>query len=130
MGVSKGQMFVLTVIFLMGSVFAVQQILFSYASTDFAADSGNDDFYVLKTVRDAAAATVALSPDCANVSGSLAEFEGFLRTGAVGGFLVTADHDLECANWGNSPPAPAPVTLTVYVKGRGLDTLATYELYH
>ena len=129
--VSKGQMFVLTMIFLMGMVFVVQQILFTYSSVDLAAGMENDDYYFMKGLRDAAEQTVITTSDCANVSRNLNEFEGFFRSHVMeSNFVVSADHELNCGNWDNLPPAPPPVVMTVYVKGKGFDSAARFDLYH
>ena len=124
-------MFVLTMIFLMGVVFVVQQVLFTYSAVDTSSGTGSDDYYIMKSVRDAAEQTVIGASDCGNASRNLNEFEGFFRSHVMGGgFVVSADHELECGNWNNLPPAPPPVVMNVYVKGKGLDSSARFDLYH
>jgi hypothetical protein len=128
---SKGQMFVLTMIFLMGMVFVVQQVLFTYSSVDLVAGLEKDDYYFMKGLREAAEQTVITTSDCANVSRNLNEFEGFFRSQVMeSGFVVSADHELECGNWDNLPPDPPPVVITLYVKGKGFDSSTTLDLYH
>ena len=123
MRLSKGQMFVLTMIFLMGMVFVVQQVLFTYSSVDLVAG--------LNSLRDTAEQTVITTSDCADVGKNLNEFEGFFRSHVMESeFVVSADHELNCGNWDNFPPAPPPVVMTVYVKGKGFDSSARFDLYH
>ena len=57
----KGQMFIVTIVFLVGLVFVVQQILLQYSYVDMPSSYKETDYYLLKSIEGVATQAVMMS---------------------------------------------------------------------
>ena len=128
--VKKAQMFIITALFLIGLVFSVQQLVFQYTALDLSSAFRENSIYLLRNTRDAVNRTMAGTPDCADFEVNMRELKDFLDMSVPrGGYSLSVSYRLNCTYWGNSPPQPAPLNLTVQIVGKGSDTSSTTCLY-
>ena len=120
----KAQMFIVTMIFLIGLVFAVQGSLMQYSSLDMANAFGGDDFYVFKGVEQSFGIVTGDSRGgCGPAEGNVQELESFIKRSFVPGTLLEITAALDCSQWGGKP-----LNLTVHVKSMGMDTTEHFIL--
>ena len=121
----KAQMFIITMVFLVGLVFAVQSILSQYAFLDVAKVFETNDLTLLLSTKKSFQATLQSSPTCQHAGTSLQELENFLEKKVVGGSTIDITYTLDCSLWGSSP-----LNLTIHLKSIETDTLETAILSH
>ena len=127
----KGQMFILTIVFLVGLVFVVQQNLAGYSSFDLSEPFKSNDFHIFRDVRKMFNDTVATSTDCNEARDNLEELNNYLsRKILFGGFTLAMEYSVDCAYWDNPEPAPAPVNLLLRVVGKNSETVGEFDFYH
>lgn len=130
----KGQMFILTIIFLIGLIYTVQQGLTSYSLLDFTEPFEENDFYTLSNVREMFERTVATTETCAEAEENLNELVNFFGAKLIfGGFIIDIGFRLDCADWDNVeslPFNPAPVNLTLKILGSNSEAYSNIEIYH
>jgi hypothetical protein len=127
----KAQMFVITMVFLVGLVFVIQQGFinwFSY-SMGFFADIQKNDYYLLDNVKTMAEQTMENSQSCTEARESLNELKSFLQSRVFSGYFLEFMYRLNCANWNNNPPSPAPLNVTIHITGENIDTSGNFFLY-
>jgi len=130
-GQKKAQMFIITMIFLVGLIFSVQQLLFQYSALDLSAPFRENDIYLLENLKDVVNATIKGEQECSKFSEKMEEFRSYLKEGVPrGGYSVSLNYRLNCANWENSPPNAAPLNLTIRIVGKGSDTSSVSSFYH
>lgn len=98
----KAQMFIITMVFLVGLVFAVQTSLSQYSFIDLA-DSFKDNQGELYTSVITSFESTLLSPDCPAARVHKNELEQFMEGRVIGGTTIDVDATLDCAEWGNQP---------------------------
>ena len=127
----KGQMFILTMVFLVGLVFVVQQGFvnwFSY-SMDFFADTQKNDYYLFDNVRQMIDQSIIGSSTCSETSDNMDELNSFLQSRILRGYFVEIDTSFDCINWYNSPPAAAPLRAGIHITGENIDTYGDFLFY-
>jgi hypothetical protein len=123
-------MFVVTMVFLVGLIFTVQQLLFQYASVNPREGFLVNEYGVMKGAVDAVNATIMGSPDCSSFRSNLDNLKSFLGSrGAVTGYSIEIGYNLSCDYWGNIYPNPAPVNVSVRVLGNKIDSTSRLRLY-
>ena len=132
----KGQMFVVTAVFLTGLLFAVQQVLFTYSALDLSEPFQTKEHRMLKTVIDGINESIRAHTDTGDPQSDCQEFDRNLKEliamitddFSSEGYLLKVNHDLECSNWGNSDP-PAPLTVSMSFIG-AYDASGILYFYH
>jgi hypothetical protein len=127
----KAQMFIITMVFLIGLIFVIQQGFndwFEY-SIDFSASMQRNDYYIFDSVRAMSEQTLKGSQSCLDARDKLRELEGFLKNRILSGYYLDFSYKLTCANWDNAPPDPAPMNLTLHITGKDTDTHGNFFLY-
>jgi len=126
----KGQMFILTIVFLVGLIFSVQSLLLSYNYIDLSQGPQTSDANVLMGISTAIKDTVEITISCSDVSGNLDELNKEISTGMLASYDISISYSIYCGRWGNSDPDPPPVEADIRVVGERTDTKALLPFYH
>jgi len=126
----RGQMFVITTVFLVGLIFVVQQLLFQYTSVDPRSGFQFNEYGLVESIRNAANATLTSSADCDALNANMDVLRSFISSrSASTGYAIEFDYASDCSALGNSPPDPAPLNVSVRVLGSGIDSTTKFSLY-
>lgn len=123
----KGQMFIITIIFLIGLIFTVQQILIQGFSIDLPSSFQEDDFYFIRAVK-----TIFDSAAYSDLScGDMMELSDFIERQAKDiGFdlnierITYNDGFSSCNDQGNFNVNPDSVNITFSLTGKGISRQA------
>jgi len=127
----KAQMFIVTMLFLVGLIFTVQQLLFQYSALDLSSPFRQNDIYLLENMKNAVNRTIKSTPDCPDFSQKMDELDSFMRSmGPKEGYALSIDYTLNCTHWNNPPPSDPPLNITMHIAGKGLDTYSRLAMYH
>ncbi len=121
----KAQMLIVTVIFLAGFVFAVQQIFLQSAAIDMPASAQRADFHVMKSIVNAVDEIVQKNKgNCQSVQDKLKELESFIETGSTKReFLVQMDLKVEPVIGSCVPSTGVEhVDMRLFIKGKGTES--------
>ncbi|NIO23008.1 MAG: hypothetical protein GTN38_03210 [Candidatus Aenigmarchaeota archaeon] len=131
----KGQMFVVAMVFLVGLIFVVQQVLFQYTLIDISEPMRLSDTHTIRSLTEDVNRTIKASMQC---NGSDDSFETYLEeldsvikkeeTGRI--YVIYISRSLNCEFWGNSPPAENPLNISIRITGLGKDTTGSFKFYH
>jgi hypothetical protein len=125
----KAQMFVITMIFLVGLIFSVQSLLFQYAALDLSAPFRENTAYLLANVKDSINRTIKTTPDCTDFSAKMKELKDFMdRSVPQRGYSLALSYKVNCVNWASA--TDPPLNLTIQIIGKGGDTSARVYMYH
>jgi len=127
-------MFILTIIFLVGLIYVVQQSLAGYSILDFSEPFESNEFYIIKNVKEMFETTLTSTPECVvgkdNAQENMNELMNLIgRKIVFGGFTLDIDYDLYCTYW-NNVAGPEPLNLTIRAIGRQSESVVNYKLYH
>jgi len=126
----RGQMFVITTVFMVGLIFMVQQLLFQYTSVDPRSGFQFNEYGLVKSIRDAANATLLNSADCPALGADIEALKSFLNArSASAGYAMEFGYAIDCTSFGNTPPNPAPLNVTIRILGSGIDSTSSFGLY-
>ncbi|MBI4020320.1 MAG: hypothetical protein HY367_03225 [Candidatus Aenigmarchaeota archaeon] len=116
----KGQFFIVSMVFLVGLVFVVQQLLLQYGAIRPLEPLENDDVALTNNIRDAFNATLATSGDCTEAERNLGELSEFIRDRQpMGGFFIEASHNFTCSTSG---PFPSTLEVDIMASSPKIDT--------
>lgn len=124
----KGQMFIVTMVFLTGLIFSVQQIMFHYSYLDVSKPFQRTDFYLLKNVEDIFGQTISSSTTCPEALSNLEELHHYLYREDLGGYALELTYNgqkapnLNCSAW----PAGTVLELGVRIIGPESESTQTY----
>ncbi len=127
----KAQMFIVTMVFLTGVIFTVQQLLFQYSELDLSMPLQKTDFYIIQNTRNLLQQSLIAS-SCAEAEENLQETLSFLAEQPLRGFTMSflfngeLYPNINCSNWDTSRPV---LELQMDVVGPGTDTVVVYGLY-
>jgi len=125
----KAQMFIISMLFLVGLIFSVQQLLFQYTALDLSAPYRENDIYLLKNLKDVVNTTIKKTQECPDFSEKMEELSSYLKSGAqMGGYGLSLDYTLDCSHW--SDTSAPPLNLTIHIAGKGSDTYSRLAMYH
>lgn len=125
----KGQMFVVTAVFLTGLLFAVQQVLLTYSLLDLSRPMESREHYMVKNVLDSVGETITASGDCLEFERNLNWLLMTLEQDySSEGYVLDTSYYLDCSRWDNEYPAPAPFSMSVTMLGR-YDVSGTIKFY-
>ena len=125
-------MFIVTMVFLAGVIFTVQQLLFQYSAIDLSQALQKTDYYVLLNAKNVIQKSIVAS-DCDEAYRNLREVRDFLLERPLKGFgfsfLFNGEPypNLNCTNWDTSRPV---LRLWANIIGSGTDTTAEYDMYN
>jgi len=114
----KAQMFVITMIFLAGLIFTVQNSLYQYSLIDLADTFSGNDAYILRGVKSSFESSINTSPTCEKITENLMELEAFLEKKFVMGSSIDIDYTLDCID-------PGQGSVNVTIRSRSIDVDAT-----
>jgi hypothetical protein len=130
----KGQLFVVSVVFLVGMIFVVQQVLFNYSAVDMSSAFEIYDTEVFSNIYSVINKTAVETYYCNETKDSLAQNLETLKASFLEEYgkeySIEILYVLNCSRWNNVLPAPAPLSLTLSVNGQSRDTRGTFQLYH
>ena len=126
----KGQMFILTMVFLVGLIFSVQSLLLSYNYIDLSQAPQTTDANVLRAVSAAIKDTVMRTESCSDVSGNLDEFSMGISTGMLAIYDIRISYNIYCDRWNNPYPNPPPIEADINITGEMTETSAILSFYH
>jgi len=124
-------MFIVTMVFLTGVIFAVQQLLFQYSEIDLSQPMQKTDFYILHNMRDLIQQSL-YAPNCGEAANNLEEIVRFLGEQPLRGFTFSLMYNgeflpnLNCSNWKTAEPV---LDLKANIIGPGLDSVVVYPIY-
>jgi hypothetical protein len=125
----KAQMFVITMIFLIGLIFSVQRLLFQYTSLDLSTPFRENAIYLLGNTKDMINRTIRATPDCWDFSAKMQELKDFLdRSVPRRGYSLSVTYRLNCTNWGST--TNTPLNLTIQIVGKNADILSNVYMYN
>jgi hypothetical protein len=127
----KAQMFVLTMVFLVGLVFVIQQGFvnwFAYA-IDFYSDTQRNDYYLFDNVKTMAQYTMQSSATCDEARNNLNDLRAFLQSRILSNYFLEFRTRLDCSKWLNTPPSDAPLNASIHITGENVDTYGDFMLY-
>jgi hypothetical protein len=123
----KGQMFVVTVVFLIAMVFAVQSLLFTYSEIDISQPPRARDAYVTQNIESIFRSALDSSDSCQEVRKHIIDLNNFVSSSVMGGQEVKVTGNVNCTS-GDGWPPPPELTISVFVKKEDGETWATFEL--
>jgi len=125
----RGQMFIVTMVFLVGLVFTVHQLLFQYSFIDLSESAQENDFHLFKNTLDAFNQTLQLSNSCTDAQNYLDVLASFLAQQIFrGGYSIDIEDTLltlNCSNVGTQNPV---LKLTIHIIGADTDTRGSFDL--
>jgi hypothetical protein len=122
----KAQMFIVTVVFLVGLIFAVQQALFQYSFLDLPAQSEKNDYYIFNNVKDMVIQGISTAKNCTEAVQNMEEIKAFMNKQILkGGYVLETIYKFDCANWHTQTPF---LNLTIHLKSADTDTTGTFYL--
>ncbi len=93
----KGQMFIITMLFLIALIFAVQNSLAQYNSVDLSKSLQNTDPYLLQSIRNSFAQAIETPKSCGEVQEGIEELGGYFNNRIVGGTSISISHSFQCS---------------------------------
>ncbi len=100
----RAQMFVVTMIFLVGLIFFVQQALFGYTALDLSGPYESEDYYVNENIRSNVDEIIKGSATCEEANEKIMDFVYFVQKETIKrGYELNLDYLVDC-----SGPFPPP----------------------
>jgi hypothetical protein len=124
----KAQMFIVTMIFLVSLIFAVQQNLSAYSFLDLSKTFEKDDIYIFNSIMNSFNESLAVD-DCSEAENNLEELDSFIERMVITNMIVDVSYTLDCSKWSSTPPAEAPLQLSIHLKGIATETEGSFSLY-
>ena len=128
-------MFLITMVFLAGLIFTVQQLLFQYTFLDLSSPMQKSDFYLLTSISNSFNDSIWLAPNCNAASKYIQELATWLSRQTFRTYTIDLKYNgkpepnIICANWFNKPPNSSLLTLSINMIGPVTETSASFELY-
>ena len=130
----KGQLFIVAIVFLIGMIFIVQQLLFSYSNVDMSSSLEMRDAEIYDNILNAINKTLAESIYCNETDDSFKEKMERLKASFLEEhgreYSIEINYAINCSGWNNAPPSPAPLTFGLSIGRQGRDTRGNFQLYH
>lgn len=126
----KGQMFILTMVFLVGLIFTVQSMLLEYNYVDLSGPIEGSDEVIMMNIRNSIRDTVAITEDCSDVSGNLEELEAAVSRGMLSIYGIDIYYDIKCSRWNNTVSEEAPVEVHIRISTESSETTTSFSAYH
>ena len=127
----KAQMFIVTMVFLVGLIFAVQQMLFQYSYLDMPALADYDESMVFENLKDVIGDTVAASHSCAEAQTRLDGLIHLISESGIAGYTIDIQRS-ECNpnHWDNEPPDHAPFNVSIRLTSEKAESFEMMGVYN
>lgn len=126
----RGQMYIVTMVFLAAMVFGIQGLLLAYSDTDLSKSYQSADPYVLDNIEDIFKSTLDSSGDCMEARDNIIELRSMMNSIIEGGYEIRTSGDVSCTPQGDWPAAGPDLVLHVSVFSERGESSADFELYH
>ncbi|MCD6590569.1 MAG: hypothetical protein J7K72_01205 [Candidatus Aenigmarchaeota archaeon] len=131
----KGQLFLVSIIFLIGTILFIQHALFQYSEIDLSEPFKNQDMNLMETTINLINKTIKNTYFCNETKNNFQEKLEYLRhtlskEQGKGVYSIDIIYDLNCTNWDNVYPHDAPLKITISVIGFGKEAKGTFNIYH
>ncbi len=106
----RGQMFIITMVFMLGFLAVIQQSLLMYSVFDLSAPARNSQYSLLLNIENVLNDTVLSSTECGNAKNDLEnnfyEVLDYIRTNSIReGVIINMDSNrIDCGAWGTENP--------------------------
>lgn len=134
MASKKGQLFLVSVVFLIVMIFVIQQSLFSYGYIDPSEAYDSRVVDILADLIEEVNLTIRNADVCSGTKDSFEENMRDMKSSLLQEFgraySIEMIYELNCSFWPNPPPQDPPLFMTLSVTGPGKDARATYGFYH
>jgi hypothetical protein len=133
--VKKAQMFVITMVFLAGLVFFVQQLLLQYSAVDVSNFPKNDDYYMITNIVEVVNDTIKSSETCDEALNRINELDKFLKEREAGNYIITVKYNkksypnLICSAFNNTIGNETALTLDIRVISGNAETEGVFYFY-
>jgi len=74
--------------------------------------------------------TVRQAGSCKELNDTIKTLDAFVTNRTLPRYSLDLKYSIDCSAWGNSPPNPEVLNLTVFVGGTGFDLKENYRIYH
>lgn len=132
MGARKGQLFLVSIVFLIGMIFIVQQALFQYSTIEMSKPFANRDAELFGNIVGVVNRTIAETYYCNETKDSFGIRMEDIKTSFLEEhgreYSIAIDYDLNCTRW-LSTSSP-PLWLSVSLTSQGRNTRGTFNMYH
>ena len=91
----KGQMFILTMVMLVGLIFAIQNNLSAYSYIDLSQSFERTDFYLMESIN-RSFGEVIKSPTCEDVIRNAQDLKNSLQGKVINGIEIDLDYSIIC----------------------------------
>jgi len=128
-------MFVVAIVFLVGLIFMIQQVLFQYTILDISEPARMSDTHVIRSLSEDINRTIKAKLECKGSDDSferyLEELDSSLKKEETGRIhVISISESLDCNYWNNLPPAESPLNISIRITGLGKDTVGSFRMYH
>ena len=122
----KGQMFVVTMVFLIGLIFAVQVNLSQYTVIKLGAFETND-LPLLRSIEQSFETAVTSSVSCPELDQKSHELEQFIERQVIRGTAIEVNPTIQCSSWQATSPSSPLLSVTVHLRSFEIDTTETFS---
>ena len=126
MALRKGQMFIVTMVFLIALIFSVQQLLYHYTVIDLSIPSRTTDAYLLDNMESSFQAALDSSDDCLEARKNVKEVKDMIASTSDPPVDITGELFCPGGAW---PPSGPDLTMQAAITGETYDTSALFEFY-
>jgi hypothetical protein len=123
-----GQMFIVTMVFLIAMIFSVQQLLIRYTAIDLTTPPQTTDAYLVENIKIAFQSSMDSSNFCSDARKNVREMKNIITKNIKSGYSIDISGELNCTESGDWP-GPPELTLYLTLIGPSSETKATFELY-
>ncbi|MFH1236852.1 MAG: hypothetical protein V1648_00390 [Candidatus Aenigmatarchaeota archaeon] len=132
MGARKGQLFLVSIVFLIGMIFIVQQALFQYSTIEMSKPFANRDAELFGNIIGVVNRTIVEAYYCNETKDSFGTRMDDIKTSFLEEhgreYSIEIKYDLNCTRWLSS--SRAPLWLSVSLTSQGRNTRGTFSMYH
>ena len=134
MSARKGQLFLVSIVFLIGMIFIVQQALFQYSTIEMSKPFANRDAELFGNIVGVVNRTIAEAYYCNETKDSFGMRMEDIKTSFLEEhgreYSIEINYDLNCTRWLAAPPSSPPLWLSVSLTSQGRNTRGTFNMYH
>jgi hypothetical protein len=125
----KGQMFVITMIFLAAMIFTVQSLLFTYNEIDLSHPPQNLDAYVVENMETMFQKALDSSTDCLEVKDNILLLKNIISDKIGSGQEIKVTGNINCSSGGGWPSTGPDLGIQILITRESGETWSSLELY-
>ena len=125
----KGQMFVITMIFLASMLFTVQSLLFTYNEIDLSHPPQNLDAYVVENMESLFQEALDSSTDCLEAKNNILLLKSIISEKISSGQEIRVTGNINCTTGGGWPSSGPDLFIQVLITRGSGETWSSLELY-